>query len=133
MATCFEKIQAEDVVSLTPGVIALDNDIDVIDEREPCIRDAYVDRWDADEKRSRNLSRQLRQTDWEIRQAIQDELRWSPFVDDNRIKVTVLDGVATLSGEVETWNEWNAATQNALEGGALRVENLLRVNHDPRP
>jgi osmotically-inducible protein OsmY len=47
--------------------------------------------------------------------------------------VTVDDGVVTLTGTVDTWTEREAAEENALEGGALRVVNRLDVDFGPPP
>lgn len=60
-------------------------------------------------------------SDWEIREDIRDELFWSPFVDSDQITVAVDDGVATLTGSVEDWDEYRAARANAFEGGATAV------------
>jgi len=38
------------------------------------------------------------------------------------------DGTATLTGTVESWNEFWAAEENALEGGAVAVDNDLIVD-----
>ena len=65
--------------------------------------------------------------DWEIRADIKDQLWWSPFVDASEVMVEVDAGVATLSGEVETWGERQAAEQNAFEAGARAVRNDLTV------
>jgi osmotically-inducible protein OsmY len=70
--------------------------------------------------------------DWEIRQAITDELWWSPFVDEDRISVKVSDGIATLVGEVDTLRERRIATENAYEGGARMVRNHLKVRYGPQ-
>jgi osmotically-inducible protein OsmY len=67
--------------------------------------------------------------DWEIREDINDQLFWSPFVDEDNVRVTVEDGVATLTGNVETWGERGAAENNAYEGGAKDVKNKLTVTH----
>ncbi|HEX2277097.1 MAG TPA: BON domain-containing protein [Candidatus Tectomicrobia bacterium] len=96
----FEKGQAEDVASRVAGVIAVDNNITVA------------------------LSPPLK-SDWEIRQDIRDELRWSPYVDSDRIAVSVKDGVATLRGLVDDRAERRAAVENAYEGGALSVRDEL--------
>jgi len=69
--------------------------------------------------------------DWEIEDDIRSELFWSPFVDQDQVDVTVRDGVATLRGEVDTWSEWLSAEENAREGGAKRVVNLLDVDYGP--
>jgi osmotically-inducible protein OsmY len=72
-----------------------------------------------------------RREDWQIRQGILDELRWSPYVDDDAVAVTVNDGVALLTGVVDDLRARRAATANAREGGPLQVRNRLRVRHGP--
>jgi osmotically-inducible protein OsmY len=69
--------------------------------------------------------------DWEIKQDIESELWWSPFVDQEDIAVTVTYGVATLVGEVDTLRDRRIATENAYEGGARKVHNHLRVRYGP--
>jgi osmotically-inducible protein OsmY len=63
--------------------------------------------------------------DGEIKEEIKDELFWSPFVDADQVFVRVEEGVATLTGTVDSWTEYNAATENAYEGGATKVNNQL--------
>ena len=52
-------------------------------------------------------------TDPQLTEAIQDELRWEPSIDDREIGVSVKDGVATLNGTVgnffEKWEAGSAA------------------------
>lgn len=69
-------------------------------------------------------------TDAEIAEDIGDELYWSPFVDREEVTVAVNNGVATLTGNVDTWNERNQATEEAYEGGAMSVVNQLDVDYD---
>jgi osmotically-inducible protein OsmY len=66
-------------------------------------------------------------TDDEIRDEIEQEMRWSLFVDADQIDVSVKDGIATLSGRVRTWRERLAAAENAYEGGAHTVINNVEV------
>lgn len=70
-------------------------------------------------------------TDWEIKEDIEDELFWSPFVDSNEVYVSVKDGIATLTGTVESWMERGAAADNAYQGGAKEVHNYLKVQYGP--
>jgi len=70
-------------------------------------------------------------TDWEIKEDIEDQLWWSPFVDSDQITVTVEDGVATLTGTANSWQERGAAADNAYDGGAKEVRNHLRVKYGP--
>jgi len=48
-------------------------------------------------------------------------------VDGSDIKVTVDNGEAELSGTVESLSEYNAATENAYEGGAVWVDNDIII------
>jgi len=41
--------------------------------------------------------------------------------------VKVENGVATLTGTVDSWSEYRAATENAYEGGASSVKNELKI------
>jgi osmotically-inducible protein OsmY len=66
-----------------------------------------------------------------VQEDIEDESWWSPFVDGDDISVVVSDGIATLTGTVDTWAEREAATENALEGGATSAVNKLSVRHGP--
>jgi osmotically-inducible protein OsmY len=99
----FEKQQAEDAASRVNGVVTVDNNLDV----------DYTWRW---------------RSDAEIAADIESELTWSPFVDEDQVNVTVNDGVAVLTGSVDSWAERGAATENAFDGGAKAVRNKLKVN-----
>ena len=100
--TDYQKWRAEEVIAGVGGVIAVDNSITVIQDYD------WVD-------------------DLETKADIEDQLFWSPFVDANQVDVTVVDGVATLTGEVETWFERRMAAENAREGGARSVRNKIEV------
>jgi osmotically-inducible protein OsmY len=69
--------------------------------------------------------------DWEIKKDIEDELWWSPFIDEGDVSVTVTDGIANLVGVVDILRERRVATKNAYEGGAKHVRNHLKVRHGP--
>ena len=101
-----EKAKAEDVVSAVKGVAAVMNNLRVNRTWTP-------------------------KEDWEIKKDIEDELWWSPFVDEGGVSVTVTDGIATLVGVVDTLRERRVATKNAYEGGAKQVRNLLKVRYGP--
>ncbi|NGZ95735.1 MAG: hypothetical protein CV089_06330 [Nitrospira sp. WS110] len=66
--------------------------------------------------------------DYDIKDAIEDELWWSPFVDEDQVQVRVHNGIATLTGTVGSWFEKRMATDNAFEGGAKNVRNHLIVD-----
>jgi hypothetical protein len=67
-----------------------------------------------------------------IKEDINDELFWSPFVDADQVTVTVKNGEATLSGRVGSAMEFLAAVENAYEGGAIRVDNELVISTSPQ-
>ena len=102
----FEKDKAEEIEKKKKGVIDVKNNIVV-----------YLGLPESE--------------DWEILQDIQDELFWSPFVDENQVSVSVKDGTAYLSGEVDTVLERTKAVENAYEGGAKTVINYLTVKNHP--
>lgn len=105
----YERRRAEDAASEVDGVVNVDNRIVV----------------------SHASIAAVQKSDWEITQDIEDELYWSPFVNRSDVHVEVDDGVATLTGTVNTWAERIAAQKNAREGGAVSVENDLRVVNGP--
>ncbi|MBD3233594.1 MAG: BON domain-containing protein [candidate division Zixibacteria bacterium] len=130
----FEKAQADDAASKVNGVVSVNNNIVVEDEYDAVVYDPYVyDDWylyDFDwytypDEYATTL------TDWEIKEEIQEEFWWSPFIDSGDITIIVEDGVATLKGNVDTWLERSTATQNAFEAGAIAVDNDLKVEKGP--
>ncbi|MGD8395633.1 MAG: BON domain-containing protein [Candidatus Eiseniibacteriota bacterium] len=102
----FEKARAADLASRIIGVIDVVNLLDVRKE-EP------------------------QASDWAILRDVESELFWSPFVDASDVHVTVEGGVATLTGSVKSWQARNAATENAIQGGARRVINKIDVPGSP--
>jgi osmotically-inducible protein OsmY len=102
----FEKDKAAELAAKQKGVVDIANNIEV-----------YLP--------------QPKSADWEILQDIRTELRWSPFVDASRIEVSVKDGTAYLSGEVNNVNERTIAEKNAHEGGAKDVIDYLKVKDNP--
>jgi osmotically-inducible protein OsmY len=126
--TFFEKSQADDIAATVDGVIAVDNNLVVSDGYGVYPYDPYVDEWYAEDYDWYTYEPGYTlMSDSTIREEIIDEFFWSPFVDGGDITVTVDDGVATLTGTVDSWSERYAATENALEGGATWVDNELIV------
>lgn len=125
----FEKFHADDVASRVDGVVAVENNVDVDYDDPTTVYDPYVDSlypysfgWYED----RDTRTTLR-SDAAIKEDIEDELFWSPFVDADDVSVSVDDGIATLTGMVDSWAEESAAIENAYEGGATLVDNDLVV------
>jgi osmotically-inducible protein OsmY len=127
--TTFEKIEAENAASLAPGVVAVRNDLVVDVDTVAMTYDPYLGDfpitaydWYQFEPYRTVVS------DARILRQIRNELWWSPFVDADEVAVTVSDGVATLTGTVDSFAEMSAATENAYEGGATWVDNDLEVD-----
>ncbi len=132
--TFFEKSQADDVASGVYGVIKVNNNLAVDYDNDVIVYDPYVNYYDwnvYDYTWYAYPDYTTTKTDWEIRDDINDELFWSPFVDADEVTVLVDNGVATLSGTVDTWYERRTATENAYEGGAVVVDNDLKVSFGP--
>jgi osmotically-inducible protein OsmY len=128
----FEKGLADDLASRQKGVKEVHNFLKV-QGAAVATYDPYIDDWELYDYEwyDGNGRTASIKTDWEIEQEINDELFWSPFVDADQVKVEVEDGVAELTGTVDTWAEREAAEENALEGGALIVDNDLAVSYGP--
>jgi len=126
--TYFEKTQADDVASRVKGVVDVKNNVVVLETTRPYAYDPFIDDYypydyDGYDYQPAPTYR----TDAEIESAIRDELWWSPFVDAEDVTVSMNNGVATLTGEVDSTTEMEAARENAYEGGAVWVRNQLNV------
>jgi osmotically-inducible protein OsmY len=127
----FEKAHADDVAARQVGVTEVNNFIKTHDPNGLTF-DPYADDWyiyTYDWYVDRELTPRL--DDWQILQDIEGELFWSPFVDSGEVDVAVDNGVAVLTGTVDTWSERQAAAENARQGGAIMVDNNLKVNYGP--
>lgn len=128
----FEKAQAADVAARVAGVTRVANNLTVDDS--PYAFDPYVDDWNIyDFEWYRHAPSYSYTSDTALEKAIEDEIFWSPFVDGDEVRVDVVNGVATLSGSVDSWMESGAARDNAYEAGATYVRNLLRVGPSDGP
>lgn len=126
--TVFEKATAEDLASRVAGVVHVRNAIAVQAPRAVSY-DPYVDDMEIRDYPWYAVDRIFpKKRDHEIRKHVKDELFWSPFIDSDQVEVDVDAGVVTLQGEVDSWREYDVATENALEGGAVTVNNQLTVD-----
>jgi len=104
----FEKSRAESVVGTVPFVVEVMNNI-------------YVDaEWPL-------------KSDEEIREDIEHEFYWNPWLMGSNIDVSVENGVATLTGTVDSWFETSIARQEALKAGAREVRSELDVLYGSPP
>lgn len=102
----FDKARAEDVASRVRGVVDVENLLDV---RE-------VQPWKSDRA---------------IKEDVQNQLYWDGLVDEAKVDVGVENGVASLSGTVDTWYQYTKAAEDARAGGAREVRNDLHVRNAP--
>lgn len=122
-----EKAEAEDVVGTFAGVSGIENDLTVknpvaiVYQMYAYPYYPHVVSW-APFRPAKPLK-----SDSEIRDDIGDELFWSPFVDREEVQLEVKNGVATLTGTVDSWHERRSAVENAFEGGAVAVKDNLKV------
>lgn len=65
-----------------------------------------------------------------LRDAVESRFYWSPFVDASDIDVEADDGIVTLTGTVNSTQEYGAAAENAFEAGALVVHNDLTIERN---
>ena len=122
----YEKSHAEDIAYRLNGVVRVKNNLKV----NYLAVTYYNFRWDPYDYYSPGYydwSTWSYRNDAEIKDAIQEQLFWSPFVDGDQVKISVDNGVATLSGTVDNWSEYYSAAENAREGGATSVINKLKV------
>lgn len=128
----FRKARAEDAATEVAGVTSVDNNLTVTNSQQPYVYDPYIDSWpDAAYPWYDYQPFKNRRNDDEIRDDIQAQLWWSPFVDADDVEVTVEDGTATLTGTVNSVMEYRAAVENAYEGGAVWVDNQLSIDFPP--
>jgi osmotically-inducible protein OsmY len=66
-----------------------------------------------------------------LEEAIREKWRHAFFDRSSDLRVEVEDGVAVLSGEVDTWRQWQTAMDLAVEAGAREPHNLIDVRLHP--
>lgn len=119
----FEKIQIENFVSNISGISGITNEIKVMEGR-PLPYTFFPENYEYP------VIRQTQEKeDAEIKKDVIYQLWWSPFVDRDQITVEVENGTVILSGSLNTSFERDYAIINAFEGGALEVENKLKVDY----
>ncbi|WP_161604496.1 BON domain-containing protein [Roseiconus nitratireducens] len=70
-------------------------------------------------------------SDEQIKQDLQRKLKYSFYDKADRIQVRVVDGVAILSGTVDTWRQWQMALDLAIEAGSRTPHNMIDVRFHP--
>lgn len=70
-------------------------------------------------------------SDEEITSDLRRKLKYAFFDKSSKIDFVIEDGVAILRGEVDTWRQWQAAMDLAIESGARHPHNLINVRYHP--
>lgn len=125
----FEKSLAETRASSTKGVIEVKNYLDVRGGEDYVYYDYYG--WNTYYPPLYDVNTVRTWSDQEIKNNIENQLWWSPYVNLDDIDVKVRRGEAILNGTVETPRERRFAEINAIEGGARKVDNNLIVIYTP--
>ncbi|HEY3666648.1 MAG TPA: BON domain-containing protein, partial [Polyangiaceae bacterium] len=123
----FEKAEAFDVASRMSGVVGVINRLRTPDQAAPYVYSALTDPDAPYAEGWHDTGPHPPASDAELRDRITSELRWSPFVHPEDVQVRVENGKATLTGSVHAQRDRQAATECALEGGAVGVDNELAV------
>ena len=123
----FERAEASDAASRLSGVTLVDDEIRVRDPAIPYVYSAYLDPYAPYVATWYILSARPFGTDSDIAKRIKDGFLWTPFVHSGNIHVSVVNGKATLTGTVRSFRERQAASDNALDAGAVTVDNELKV------
>ncbi|HTR35776.1 MAG TPA: BON domain-containing protein [Bryobacteraceae bacterium] len=127
----YQRFEAQDVAARTKGVVEVRNRLHVEPQLTLSDSDSYYnwpDYYDGPLRYDTGLFAPLPlKTDAQVRKDIEKAFFWSPFVDRDDIKLTVHNGVATLTGKVDGWIAYGEAQRDAYKGGASFVVNRLQV------
>ena len=104
--TQFEKNIAGWLAGGVPGVVHVNNSLAIEKQGEP-------------------------KSDEEIERDLKRKLQTALFDESNDINVQVTNGVAILSGTVDTWRQWQAALDLAIEAGARHPHSMIDVRYHP--
>lgn len=124
----FEKYYLESLLGTVRGIVKVHNNV-LVDNDEPVVTSysPYVADVFGFEFGDKSVVSKTNLNDEELRDAIKQQLWWSPFVNSDVVNVVVNEGVATLSGTVASELEARLAIKNAYEAGAIEVVNKLSV------
>ncbi len=123
-----EKMEAEWVASGVDGVTSVINTITANTSYTHYYWDAspYYD-WYYVPPTTAEVITVTSPNDEKIKNEVESQLWWSPYVDSDDINVTVENGEVELTGTADSWKEFNKAIENAWEGGAWDVDNNLVI------
>jgi osmotically-inducible protein OsmY len=125
--TSFERAEATALAAGIRGVRRIQNQLTVERPEVAYIYSFYLDPYEPFIETLHYAPASSAESDPEIARQIKADLAFSPFLDEGRMNVSVNHGTATLTGDVESYGEKAIATEDAFAGGAVAVENRLRV------
>jgi osmotically-inducible protein OsmY len=125
--TLFESAEAVDVASSMAGVTAIANHLTVASQEVAFVWRPYAFRFGPYVEGWYYVGPKPAHTDAELSRSIEKELEWNPFVNVKQVHVEVHEGKAILTGTVDSPRERRAAADSAIEGGAIAVDNQLKV------
>jgi len=70
-------------------------------------------------------------SDQQIKKDLKRKLKYAFYDSADDINVRVVDGVAVLSGTVDTWRQWQAVLDMAIEAGSKTPHNMVDVRYHP--
>jgi osmotically-inducible protein OsmY len=126
----FERARADNLASRANGVVDVRNNLSVEYPRSIYYNTGHDPYWSHSSFFADNpmyYTKWVHLSDVALKQDIENELFWCPFVDRDQITVRAESGIATLTGTVYSWFESEMATEKALVGGARQVNNKLEV------
>lgn len=116
------------VVSAYNNKIYLDGRVDSVYEIERAEDLAAAVQGVADIRNSLEVMRRTTQvSDKQIHETIVELKAWDPILEFLDIQFHVQDGIATLTGHVNTWRQWHAARESAYRGRATHVINQIEI------
>ncbi len=110
-----------------PGVTAVDDQLTVRDPSVPYVYTSWLDPFVPYAESWYMLGARATSSDSTLQDRIKSEFALSPFVQPQDVLVHVQDGKATLTGTVHTYREREAAAIEAIQAGAIAVDNALKV------
>ncbi|MEJ2721974.1 MAG: BON domain-containing protein, partial [bacterium] len=127
--TYFDKMRAEALADNSRGVTGVRNHLNV-EFQEPYTKSPYIyPYWSYGYPSNTGTATAAnsQKSDRQITADIESQLWWDPFIDEDDVDVTVKNGVATFTGTVDNWAEYDAASRSAFEGGASQVINKIEI------
>jgi osmotically-inducible protein OsmY len=109
------------------GVVSIDDQLTVRDPSVPYVYTSWLDPFVPYAGSWYMVAARAASPDGAIQDRIKTEFALSPFVLPQDIQVRVQSGKATLTGTVHSYRERQAAAIEAIEAGAIAVDNELKV------